>query len=342
MGCGNNQSTKTQENENDLPKVQFTKDEKSVGNIQEYYPLKENLRYVYTGEGMESASSSLYVDFIKDNKIQYRVINGGTTAAQVFEIKNGELKMLNSVEEFYYRDDLTGMESKSFDILLKEPLIKGNSWLASSGKKKYIQNTEVSVNVPFGTFAAIEVVMENGDNKTTDYYVKGIGIVKRIYKFKDSNVTVSLEKIIENVKVDQTVKFYYPDINNDKIVYKKVKLSFNTNEEVKDYFEKYFKENLIKGTSPLIVKNTKINKVYLNVKEQKVYIDFSKELLSDINLGSGGESLTLQAIGNTLGDYYNVDKVSITVDGKSYESGHIIIDEKNPIKVNLKNTTEIN
>jgi hypothetical protein len=340
LGCNSKNATSQVQNTNINNKAAVIKDAASE-SISDYYPLKENARYVYTGEGMEYASSNIYVDFIKDNKIQERIINGGTTAGQVFEIKNGELRMLDSVGEFYYRDDLTEGQGQMADILLKEPLVTGTSWLSSTGKKKYINSTDAEVTVPYGTFKTIEVVTEDGDSKIYDYYAKNVGVVKRIFNFKDSKITVSLEKILEDAKIDQTIKFYYPEYNKNLIVYKKIKISLKTNEQIKDYFEKYFKEKPIADASVVLSKKTKINKLYLNRDENKVYVDFSADFAKDMNLGSTAEAMTLQVIANTLGDYYNVDKVHITVDGKDYESDHIVINEKNPAKVNLENTMEI-
>lgn len=54
-----------------------------------------------------------------------------------------------------------------------------------------------------------------------------------------------------------------------------------------------------------------------------VYLDFSKELVSEMNAGSAYETMILQCITNTIGIYYGVHKVYITIEGKSYESGHI-------------------
>lgn len=339
MGCSLKNTSSQVENTNSNKKI-AAEENTALGSVSDYYPLKENVRYVYIGEGMEYASSNIYVDFIKDNKIQERVINGGTTSGQVFEIKNGELRMLDSVGEFYYRDDLTNEQGQMVDILLKEPIASGTSWLSSSGKKKYIASTDAEVTVPYGSFKTIEVITEDGDSKIYDYYAKNVGIVKRIFNFKNSKITVSLEKVLEDARVDQTIKFYYPEYNKNLIVYRKIKISLKTNEQIKDYFEKYFKEKPAADASVVLSKKTKINKLYLNRDENKVYADFSADLAADMNLG-GAETMTMQAIANTLGGYYNVDKVHITVNGKNYESGHIVVNEKNPVKVNLENNIEI-
>ena len=66
-----------------------------------------------------------------------------------------------------------------------------------------------------------------------------------------------------------------------------------------------------------------------------VYIDFSKEFIDEMNAGAGYEGLILQSITNTMGSYYVVDEVYITVEGKPYESGHILLKKDETLKVNM-------
>ena len=86
--------------------------------------------------------------------------------------------------------------------------------------------------------------------------------------------------------------------------------------------------------------NAKIKSLYLN-KDGMVYVDFTKELVSEMNPGAGYESMILQCITNTLGRYYGVNKVYITVEGKPYKSGHIEMKEGEPFIVNLSNSAEL-
>ena len=71
------------------------------------------------------------------------------------------------------------------------------------------------------------------------------------------------------------------------------------------------------------------------------YIDFSKVLLSEMNTGSGYESLILQSITNTVGTYYGVNKVYITIENKPYSSGHIEMKKGQFFTVNLTNSVEL-
>jgi spore germination protein GerM len=56
-----------------------------------------------------------------------------------------------------------------------------------------------------------------------------------------------------------------------------------------------------------------------------VYIDLNKAFVTDMNAGSGYESMILTSIANTFGQYYGVNKVVITIDGEPYSSGVILM-----------------
>ncbi|MCX7885438.1 MAG: GerMN domain-containing protein [Caloramator sp.] len=310
-----------------------------ISKISDYFPFTSNIRMQYEGIGNEYAEKEIYVDYIKNNRIQLRVLNPGTIIGQVIENKDGELRLIASVGEFYNRDDLTYYNNSNPEILLKEPLKKGTSWTLPNGYKRYISNTDVNIQIPAGNFKALEVTTEYPDSKTYDYYVLNIGHVKTVYKSKDFTVETNLSKIEKNSFVNQTIKFYYPDFDNDRTIFIKQKIVFKTNDNLKDIFEEYFKKSP-KGKFKLMSSNTKINNLYLNRAENKVYIDFSKEFVSEMNAGSSLEALLLQSVTNTLGDYYNVDKVYISLDGKPYSSGHFQVEKGEPFFVDYKNVKE--
>lgn len=307
--------------------------------ISDYFPFTPNIRMQYEGIGNEYAEKETYVDYIKYNRIQLRVLNPGTIIGQVIENKDGELRLIASVEEFYNRDDLTSYDNSNPEILLKEPIKKGTSWTLPNGYKRYISNTDVNIKVPAGNFKALEVTTEYPDSTTYDYYVLNIGRVKTVYKSKDFTIETNLSKVEKDAFVNQTIKFYYPDFNNDRTIFIKQKIVFKTNDNLKDIFEEYFKKSP-KGNFKLMSSSTKINSLYLNRAENKVYVDFSKEFVSEMNAGSSLESLILQSVTNTLGDYYNVDKVYITLDGKPYSSGHFEVKEGEPFYVDYRKVKE--
>lgn len=317
------------------------KQSSSTYKIKDYYPFKENIKYEYEGKGMEYASFNTWVDYVKENRIQLRINNGGTEIVKVLENKDGELKVIySSREETYFREDFTSKQPNKNEVLLKEPLVKGTTWTLPDGRKRYISNIDVEISTPSGNYKALEVTTEDKEYKTIDYYALEKGLVKTIFSSKASEVTSSLSKLGANVPLVQDIRFYYPDDNGEKIYSIRQSVSYKTNDITKMAFEKYFKESPKKEQEKLINPNTKIKSLYLS-KDNMVYVDFNKEFVSEMNLGSGPEMLVLQSIVNTLGQYYGVESVYITVEGEPYKSGHYSKQKGEPFKVNTKNIVEV-
>lgn len=313
---------------------------KKTFTVKDYYSFKKNTKYTYEGNGNEYASYNVFVDYINGDLVQLRVNNGGTEMVKVFENKNEEITMRLSRAECYYREDLTKIPSSKPEIILKEPLKKGTNWTLADGRKRYISNEDVQITTPSGNYKALEVTTESKEDKTLDYYAPNIGLVKTVFKFKDFEVSSTLSKIENGIPLTQRVKFYYPNVNEDKIYFTEKQLSFNTNDITRAIFEKAYKVIPKEGISKVLSPNVKINSLYLN-KDNKVYIDFSKELVSEMNAGSGYESMILQSITNTFGTYYGVDKVYITIEGSPYSSGHILMKKGEAFTVNFKNSFQL-
>ena len=128
------------------------KDKESVTSslkIEDYYPMKENTRYVYEGTGNEYASYNVMIDYIKDDKVQQRIDNGGTVMANIVEIADGKLTRSYSRGEAYYRENLLESESEEKEILLMEPLKKGTNWELKDSRIRTITNTGSGSIDPF-------------------------------------------------------------------------------------------------------------------------------------------------------------------------------------------------
>ncbi|MFZ3132967.1 MAG: GerMN domain-containing protein [Desulfosporosinus sp.] len=307
--------------------------------IKDYYAYQENVKYVYEGQGNEYASSTVFIDYISGNRVQLRSNNGGTEMVKVLENKDGELGILLSGGECYYRENFTQVPGSNVEILLKEPLTLGTSWTLADGRKRSITNLEVNVTTPMGTYQTLEVTTEGKEDKTLDYYAPNIGLVKSVFTSNGLEVSSTLSKLEASVPFIQTVRFYYPNANVDKLYYVNRELSFKTNDLTKTKFENAFQDLPKGGLAKVLGPNAKIKSLFLNT-DNVVYIDFTKELLSEMNAGSGYESLILQSITNTIGTYYGVDKVYLTVEGNPYVSGHIAMKKGEFFTVNSKNSVE--
>lgn len=311
---------------------------KTTGKLEDYYPLLSDTEYVYQGEGSEYASFHSYVDFVdeKNNKLQTRSNNGGTETVRVIEIKDGSISVIYKISECYYRDNLMdeAVDPADVEILLMEPLVKGTQWTLPDGRKRYISGTDISVDTPTGSYTTIEVTTEDAESIAKDYYAPGIGPVKTVFGSGDMEVTSTLSEINKNQPYTQLLEIYYPD-TDEKIYVESVTLSFHTGDITREIVQEALqKEGKKESYLALTGAKTKINSMYLG-KDGIAYIDFSSDFVSDMNAGADYEQLILQSITNTVGNYYGVQKVYITVEGKPYESGHILMKKGETFEVNM-------
>lgn len=300
----------------------FIEENKTKPSIQDYCPFMGNIRISYGSKNGSIGKKDIYVDYLKGNRLQLRTVTQSSSSVQVIEVKDGELRLIASRDDFSYRDNLLLAQNSKPEVLLKEPLQKGTSWTLPDGSKRYISDVDVDIKIPLGDFKALEVTTENGDNITKDYYALNLGPIKTIYKNKDSEIETYVDGIDTNVQFNQTIKVYYP-YNHNGYVYLKRKASFKTNDELKDVFEKFFKSSPGMGIVRLISDKTEIKKLYLNTIEHKVVVDFNFEFKKYLDSVPSNEGEIVQSIVDTLGDYYNVDKVYITVDGDEYDFNRV-------------------
>jgi len=342
FGCSNIKSpTNPSSGNNSTPNENTENNQNLNYTINDFYPFNNNIKLTFEGTGIEYASFIQYVDFVKENKIQIRKNNGGTETVSVLENKDGELKIVFSKSECYFRENfLTKPQNQSL-VLLKEPLVKGTSWTLPDGSKRQITNVDVDISTPAGTFKCIEVTTEHSDSTVTDYYGLNKGLVKTVFKSKDMEVTSVISKFEENSPLTQNIRLFYPNIEDNKIYYIDKTVSFNSNDITKLFFEKEFKVSPSDSVGKLIGSNVKINSLYIN-DDGMVYVDFSSNFVKEMNAGSGYETMLLQSIANTLGNYYSVDKVYITIEDAPYSSGHIEMKKGESFKAKVNEAVKLN
>ncbi|MEW8996127.1 GerMN domain-containing protein [Clostridium sp.] len=312
----------TKENSTAKPE-ESNNNSKSSYSIDDYFNFKENVKYNYDGTNSEYAEYVTYVDYINGNKVQLRSNNGGTETVTVLQNSNGEIKKVFQRNECYYRENFTNKVANIEEVLLKEPIVVGTAWKLSDGSKRYISRVDVKISIDSGKCSVLEVTTENTNGQIDlQYYAVNKGLVKSIYDANSMKVTSTLKSIEENVRLNQNIRCYYPD-ENYKIHYEDRNFSFATNDITKISIQNLFKNFPGNNKGQLIGKNVTINSLYLN-DDGMVYIDFSSNFVKEMNAGSGFESAILESITNTIGKYYGVDKVYITIDNKPYSSGHIV------------------
>lgn len=338
VGCT---TTVPRESSNTSDKENMPKSE--ILTIADYYPFKENTIMDYEGIGNEYAEKKTFIEFVEGNRAQMKIMDPGTTFVKVIEYKNGALTEVFSEGEFYHIENMLNATSNTENTILKEPLEVGTTWFAVEGhNKKEITSIDSSVETPSGIYKALEVTTElDGGAIQKEYYAKNIGHVASIYKDGEFEVRTLLEEI-ESEPYEMEITTYYPTAEDIGTEYIKQTIEFNTNDNIEDILENTMKKPPSDKLLPSISKGTRINKIHLNRSSWTLEVDFSGELLTEMNAGSSFETEILKSIVNTMGIFYDVDKVYITVEGKPYESGHYGINKDEYFEVDIDGIKEFN
>ena len=317
--------------------------------IKDYFHYSKNQKFTFECEYNKYSSFNVTISYLTEYSAQLRYSNCNAQTTRILTNKDGKLIITGIRYGSCYMEDLTNKNIDTSEILLKEPLIKGTAWTLPDKSKRYISNENVKVTTPLGEFIALEVTTDYKDSTLLSYYVKNIGMVKSVLMLKNiqisplsfiiNNESTSLSKIEFNTILTEDVEFYYPNVVDDCLNFITKKLVFYTNDNAMQKITTAYKL-LPKGNIESVLSpNTKINYLYLG--NGLVFVDFTKELVSEMDAGTGYELMILQSITNTLGRYYHVDQVYITIAGEPYTSGSIIMDEGDFFTVNLENCKEL-
>lgn len=304
-------------------------------SISDFFPIKQDVRYVYSGEGNEYASYTVNIDYTSDKAVQQRIDNGGTVAAKVITHTHGKLTETYFSGESYSRENCLDKSNKS-EVLLMEPIAADTSWTLEDGSVRIITDLSALITTPLGDFMAIEVTTENkkSGSTTTDYYAKDIGLIKSIFNSDSYEVTSTLVEIAEDLPLTQTVRFYYPNPDAGTICYLDRELKFHTNDVTGKVLATSYNE-VPSGVEKVFTENTAINSLTVG-EDGIVLIDLNQSFLSEMNAGSEYESMILDCIANTFSGYYYTDKVILTIDGALYSSGHFVFGEGEFLQANTE------
>jgi hypothetical protein len=316
--------------------------ESNAMTVQDLFPLEENVQYEFEGMGNEFASYTIFNEYVDDDSVQQRVDNGGTVTARVYIVSDGKVTRTLSKGETYYREDMMDQTDDSQEAVLMEPIEKGTSWQLDDGRTRTITDIAFDVATPAGSYTAVQVVTEGEDYTSTDYYAKGVGLVKTVYLSEEDDFEVSstLRQIIAETERLESIQFFFPNINDGKIYIKNKQLTFKTNSITAEILEAGYKEAVVDNVGSVFSANTKINSLKLN-KDGKVELNLNSAFRTEMNAGAEYEGMVLQSLANTFCRYYNAQELILTIDGKPYSSGHFEMQEGESIKADFEGSIEI-
>lgn len=299
-------------------------------NLSDWLPRLDNVIYNYEGFGNEFASFNWTPQFNQENYYQLAKDNSGTTVVDIYEYTDEEVVHVFSRPETYFRDNFTKIGTtekyKVNEVILKRPIVVGTNWTTDDASYE-ITAVDKEISVPAGDYTTIEVTIDYEDFMIKRYYAENVGLIYEWTETEGLEVESKLSDIQTEVAEEIPLTVYQTDneiIGLDQI---SAEISLNTNDPARLALQE-----LLTGETDgfeniaLLPQETKINYLFLN-DEGIVEVDLSREYITNMNVGSAGESFYLIGLGNTLSQYYGVDKVLLTIDGENYEGGHIILND---------------
>ncbi len=323
-GVNDEEEGNQEEGENDNAR----EPEEEVSGSYDYYPFIQNTRLHYDGEGSEYVAEKVHFDYIDEDRAQLRRQTGGTTLLEVIHYEEGKVYSLLQLEESYQRESFYEIglaDAENAEILIMDPIEAGTQWEVREGILREITNTEMVIETPLGEFEVIEVTTYEEDSTFTVYYGKDYGKVRSIFETGDTEIFTELVEAEEDFQVVEAVSFFYPEFDEDRLVYFKEEILFDTNDGVEGIFEEYFRRSPKEDSdeyTALISESTRINFIRLDRGDFAGHIDFSEEFITEMNAGGALESMILSSVVRTVGEYFTVDEVKLTIDGEAYASGH--------------------
>ena len=312
----------------------------SLPTISDYFPFMENKLFDYEGIGNEFAEKQVYFEFIEGNKAQLKIINPATNVVRVLAYEENQLREIYVEGEFYHIENMLDVKEEQSNVILMEPLEIGNSWETVDGYHRSITGLDVEIETPMDTFEALEVTTDFGDGKTKkDYFVRDIGMVASIYEDGAFEVETLL-KSIEDGPLELDIEAYYPLYSDIEVVYTKDKINFYTNQRIEKSLEDLLKNPPSDDLISPIPQTSIINWIKLDRSSWTLVVDFSKELITEMRVGSSMETVILDSIVNTLGRFYDVENVYISVEGRPYETGHFALLEDEFFSVDVNEIKE--
>lgn len=315
---------------------QSTEDEVNQ-DLNAWLPRLDNVVYSYEGIGNEFAEYNWTPQFNQDDYYQVANQNPGTTLVEIFEYREDEIVRTFQRGETYFRDNFTEIGSfpddRQEEVLLKAPIEIGNSW-SNEDSDYEITAIDHEIEVPYGTFNAIEVTITTDDAVTKRYYAEDVGLVSEVFESEGMTVESNLESVETDTPEILPFTVFVPDDQAMGMDQVEAELLLNTNDPARVAITE-----LLSGQADgfeninILPEGTTINYLFLN-NDNIVEVDVSSEFEENMNAGSTGELFAIYTLVNTLSQYYGAQEVLLTVDGEPYAGAHMALQEGETLAFN--------
>jgi hypothetical protein len=282
--------------------------------IADYFPIKTNTSYYYESPNYPEINQQAYITYSNGQRIQRRVASGDTSATEVLQYQEGELRLVFGEPNYYFFEDLTTVEQNLDVLLLKEPLVPGQTWQMDATATSEVTASGANVSTPMGNYTALEVSTSYTDGRSQrEYYAPRVGLVKTVYSTSDgSEYEFSLASVTESAVLDVPADFYIHSTDGTYEREERV-IQVSTNSDLLTVFREELKKPSETGYEWLPGEIT-VNSIELDRANDAVIIDISGRFNEE-----GGDMLRIQSIADTLGQFYGTAKAKVLANGEFYD-----------------------
>lgn len=305
--------------------------------------LPKSSGFVWKYEGFAEYSHQMQLNHITDYALQ-RIYNitgevGDPSGGENPLNRNLSIKYIISGNKLVQEKNESLMLDSKYDkmTLIQSPLVAGTFWSEAVVDKQGV-STKINAfieKIEISTDGKKQYTVRYEDTKSSYYEVRvikeSVGVIsfEKLLELENDSFPVTYFIFEHSQITKKQVKLYFPDNNAEKLHLEQRNIDIVdggiAKATVKALIAGPTTTNLIDSIPP----NTQLLNIY--ILDKTVYVDFSKEFISNHSGGSAGELMTLYSIVNTLTEFNTINDVQILIEGKTGKTlGNIILDK--PLK----------
>ena len=292
---------------------------------------------------------TIFNAYSTENRLQRRVSVGDGTQiwAELIEIQNGDVILIDHLSPFYGNVDVTNRPPIFHDAILIGPIEIGTSWVRNPTDPPHIHDqreitgVDISITTPAGTFNTIEVTTFPPHNpdyfiqpRTKDFFARDLGVVKSVVYSgitldqmasgveQETIITLRLIDIQRTGLLESALVFYF---ENDEWLFSEIEVLYSTNNDLNQVFEEILRLTLEKAFGH--TSQAAINFAILNHDTHGLNLDLNAAFLAEMAQAANEahELNTINAIVMAFGVVFDAAAVRITVDGQPYSGPYITL-----------------
>ncbi len=263
-------------------------------------------------------NSATYMNYsqndIAQSQVQWRQL--GQVVTQVFVMGEGQIQQITSTTNLNPYDNvlpsIDTIQTSDTKVLLQEPLTVGTQWTDSSNQTSEITALYDVMETEAGTLTNIIEVTRSSDNSIQkDFYAQNQGFVGRwtSESLEEPGEYWQLIADTREVMLTHPITLFVPDDSQAELVTKNEgTFAYQTNGSLAVAFEQMFRE------IGIIDDTIFVNDVYMDSQDVAT-IDFTPGVVTILNNYESSEEAVIRSIVYTLGDFFQTNKVRLTVNG---------------------------